>query len=145
MLIPPPQNETFVSTSKNLLKSRNLTFPVMRYFTWNLEFVSIILWMIAGSFFTGTLITNRSRFIKSVKWGPGSFLTSTTFMTFWDFLMSYQIFLSPQVKLCAIITYIHGIYELPHELPNDLTILGNLPTAFSPMGGLSCPHKKIKS
>ena len=22
--------------------------------------------------------------------------------------------------LCAIITYKHGIYELPHELPNDL-------------------------
>ena len=28
---------------------------------------------------------------------------------------------------CAIITYKHGIYELPHELPNDLRlrILGN--------------------
>ena len=34
--------------------------------------------------------------------------------------MFYQIFLSPQVKLCAIITYKHGIYELPHELSNDL-------------------------
>ena len=29
--------------------------------------------------------------------------------------MSYQIFLSPQVKRCAIITYKHGIYTLPHE------------------------------
>ena len=37
------------------------------------------------------------------------------------------IFLSPQVKRCTIITYKHGIYELPHELPNDLRlrILGN--------------------
>ena len=36
------------------------------------------------------------------------------------FLMFYQIFLSPQVEGCAIITYKHGIYELPHKLPNDL-------------------------
>ena len=33
-----------------------------------------------------------------------------------------NFFLSPQVKRCAIITYKHGIYELPHELPNDLTL-----------------------
>ena len=33
--------------------------------------------------------------------------------------MFYQIFLSPQVKLCAIITYINGICKFPHELPND--------------------------
>ena len=49
--------------------------------------------------------------------------------------MFYQIFFSPQEKQClllittllAIITYKHGIYELPHELPNDLKlrILGN--------------------
>ena len=31
--------------------------------------------------------------------------------------MLYQIFLSPQVKRCAIITYKHGIYELPNEFP----------------------------
>ena len=34
--------------------------------------------------------------------------------------MFYQIFLSPQVKGKAIITYEHGTDELPHELPNDL-------------------------
>ena len=34
--------------------------------------------------------------------------------------MFYQIFLSPQVKRWAIITYKQGKYELPHELPNDL-------------------------
>ena len=41
--------------------------------------------------------------------------------------MFYQIFLSPQVKRCAIITYKHGICELSHELPNNLRvrILGN--------------------
>ena len=40
--------------------------------------------------------------------------------------MFYQIFLSPQVKLCTIITYKHGIYKLPRELPNDLKDLRKL-------------------
>ena len=45
--------------------------------------------------------------------------------------MLYQIFLSPQVKRWAIVTYKDGIYELPHELPNDLKLrktrkLGNI-------------------
>ena len=34
----------------------------------------------------------------------------------------YQIFFSPQVEQCAITTYKHGIYELPHELSNDLRL-----------------------
>ena len=29
---------------------------------------------------------------------------------------------SPQVKWCLIITYKHGIYELPHEFPKDLRL-----------------------
>ena len=41
---------------------------------------------------------------------------------FWDFSMFYQFFLSPQVKWCAIITYKHGIYELPHKLPKELRL-----------------------
>ena len=36
--------------------------------------------------------------------------------------MFYQICLSPQVKRYAIITYKHGIYELPLELPSDLRL-----------------------
>ena len=46
---------------------------------------------------------------------------------FWDFLMFYQIVLSPQVKRCVIVTYKYGIYEFPDELPSDLRfrILGN--------------------
>ena len=41
--------------------------------------------------------------------------------------MFYQILLSPQVKQWAIITYKHGVSELPHELPNNLRrrILGD--------------------
>ena len=39
-----------------------------------------------------------------------------------DSLMFYQILLSLQVKRCTIITYKHGMYELPHNLPNDLRL-----------------------
>ena len=49
-------------------------------------------------------------------------LLTIIFKLFWDYLMFYQIFFSPQVKRCAIITYKHGIYELPHEFPNDLRL-----------------------
>ena len=34
-----------------------------------------------------------------------------------------QIFLPPQVKQWAIITYKHGIHELSHELPNNLRLI----------------------
>ena len=53
--------------------------------------------------------------------------STTSFIIFRNFSMFYQTFLSPQVKSCAIITYKHGMYELPHQLPNDLRlrILGN--------------------
>ena len=39
---------------------------------------------------------------------------------FRDFLMFDQILHSPQVKRWVMITYEHGIYELPQELPNNL-------------------------
>ena len=41
-------------------------------------------------------------------------------------MMFKQIFLSPQVKGCAILIYKHGIYELPHDLPHDLRLLKTL-------------------
>ena len=46
----------------------------------------------------------------------------------WDFLMIYQIFLSPQVKQTVISINKQGVYELPHELLNNLRfkILGNM-------------------
>ena len=40
----------------------------------------------------------------------------------WDFLMFYQIFLPPQVKRSAIVSNKQVVYELPHELPNDLRL-----------------------
>ena len=41
--------------------------------------------------------------------------------------MFYQIFFSERVEQIEISTYKHGIYELPHELSNELRlrILGN--------------------
>ena len=36
--------------------------------------------------------------------------------------MFYQILFSPQVKRCAVISYKHGMYELPHEMPNDIRL-----------------------
>ena len=33
-----------------------------------------------------------------------------------------KIFVSPEVKRIVIISNKHGIYELPHELPNDLRV-----------------------
>ena len=40
----------------------------------------------------------------------------------WDFLMFFQIFLSPQVKGSAIIGNKQGVYELANEFLNDLKI-----------------------
>ena len=36
--------------------------------------------------------------------------------------MFHHIFNSPQVKRWEIISFKHGIYEMPHELPNDLRL-----------------------
>ena len=46
---------------------------------------------------------------------------------FWDFLILNQIFFSAELKQSVIISDKHGIYELPHELPNNLRprIMGN--------------------
>ena len=43
------------------------------------------------------------------------------FIIFWD-LMFYQIYHSVQVKRSTIISNKHGLYELPHELSNDLRL-----------------------
>ena len=51
LVLSRPRNENFVSTSKNLLKGRNWTFAVVRYFIWKIEFVENILWVIAGHCF----------------------------------------------------------------------------------------------
>ena len=45
------------------------------------------------------------------------------FITFWDFLMFYQIFLSPQAKQSKVISNKDRIYELPNELRNDIRLM----------------------
>ena len=49
-------------------------------------------------------------------------LHTTVFIIFGDSLTSYQIFLARQENRCVIITYKNGIYEMSHELPNDLRL-----------------------
>ena len=41
---------------------------------------------------------------------------------FWAVLIFYQVSLSPQVKRNMNIKNRHGTYELPHELPDDLSL-----------------------
>ena len=43
-------------------------------------------------------------------------ISAVSFIIFWDFSMFYQIFLLPKVKWKPIITYKHGINELPNDL-----------------------------
>ena len=77
--------------------------------------------------FDESLASNFKGRIKFVSLNNRPCQDTIIFIILWDFLMFYQIFLSPQVKRYAIITYKHGIYKLPHELPNDLRlrVLGN--------------------
>ena len=55
------------------------------------------------------------------------YLATILAIIFRDLLTFHEIFFSPQVKRIVIISKKHGIYEFPHELPNDLRpkILGN--------------------
>ena len=59
------------------------------------------------------------------------------FIIFSDILMFYQIFLSLQVKQSAIMSNKDGIYELPHELLNDLRfrVVGLILILGSILGG----------
>ena len=57
----------------------------------------------------------------------------TIIFIFWGSLMLQKTFLSPQVKLCAFVTYKYGIYELP----NDLRLL------IISLGKWSKPHRMI--
>ena len=50
------------------------------------------------------------------------------------------MFLSPQVKRCAIIAYKHGIYELPHRLPNEVS----KPHGIFAAGGAYMPTQEKK-
>ena len=53
----------------------------------------------------------------------GTLGATTMVITFWEFLMFYQFFPSPQVKRSLIISNKLSMYELPNNL--RLRILGN--------------------
>ena len=55
--------------------------------------------------------------IISLSW---NLIPTISFLIFWDFSRFYQIVLPPQVNQWTIITYEHCIYQLTHELQNDL-------------------------
>ena len=106
--------------------------------TWKLEFSSNILSMVVAhaadhylhEIYLPDVVVRFSLNLGSNPVGSQSVLVSLStiiFIIFWDFLMFYPIVLSPKVKRRAIITYKYGIYELFHELPNNLRlkILGN--------------------
>ena len=57
--------------------------------------------------------------------------------------MFYQIFLSPQVKRIGIIRNKHGVYELPHELPNVLRLrIMAFPHGIFAAGGAYVPTQE---
>ena len=58
-------------------------------------------------------------------------------------LMFYQIFLSSQVKRCAIITYKHGIYELPKRLKTCAFSPPPLPPRKGNIRKVLKPHRMI--
>ena len=52
------------------------------------------------------------RFNRNSVWQlPSQKALTISFIIFWDFLMFYQIFLSPQVKGWTIIDFKHGIWQ----------------------------------
>ena len=82
----------------------------------------------SDSYILRTFKTINSKWYINTKLIVNDFDWATIiFIIFWDFLMFYQISPLPQAKLWAIFTYKHGIYELPHKLPDDvrLNFLGN--------------------
>ena len=58
--------------------------------------------------------------------------------------MRYEIFLSSQVKRWAIITYKHGIYELPHELPKDIRVRKYLEIVKTSLNDSLVPSPRVK-
>ena len=59
--LPPKMN--LFNTTKKFLKNRNWIFPVVRYFTWKLEFVSNILSMIEACFSIYDKILKSKKFL----------------------------------------------------------------------------------
>ena len=64
------QNENFVNTRKKLLKNRNWTFPLVRYFTWIIKFISNIFpWLILETIFPFELTPDPFKLDSSDNFG----------------------------------------------------------------------------
>ena len=114
------------------------TVHIKAYWMIELSFVStqvlvkdpiFLLFLKKNSTFSSRAYLSKFFFKRGTAWmclHPISWL-AIIFIISWDFLMFYQISLSPELKRSAIISNKHGIYELPNELPNDfrLSILRN--------------------
>ena len=125
-----PEDTSSVSVKKTLIEKKlrqpGFTFSACEPFTKNKERIQKLK-ETGDSRDIYLKDLDKAYFQHDMAYGDFKNLTTITFIIFWDFLILYQIFLSPQVKQCAVITYKHVLYELPHELPNDLRlrILGN--------------------
>ena len=61
---------------------------------------------------------------------------------FWDFLILYKIFFSPQVKWSMIISNKHNMCQLPYEFQDNLRL--TFPPGIFAAGGTSGQKKKKK-
>ena len=77
------------NTSKNLMKHRNWTFPVGRYFAWKLDFASNILWMIEKGSYSN--INARNSQILNNPWKSMDCLKVVVFQGFCRSLLGFSI------------------------------------------------------
>ena len=73
-------------------------------------------------FFFSTRSIFLWKFVPKIKTVEAEIENLQSFSYFETFNVLLNFF-SSQVKWCVIITYKHGIYEFPHELPNDLRLM----------------------
>ena len=115
--------DTYYSYTLCLFLGRSIRLPeTYKYFNISDSFLSFLS---CSHFRLSTLFKLWKEFIHTLF--PIDLSFTTSFIIFWNFSMFYQTFLSPQVKPYATFTYNHGMYELPHQLLNNLRlrILGN--------------------
>ena len=84
----PCQNENFFNTSKKLLKNRNLTSPVARYFTWTLELGSDILWMTVDKQMKGSWFSFQFVGSLSIKYDKVNDLEGLSYIKSWQEMLS---------------------------------------------------------
>ena len=100
------QNKNLVSTSIHLLENRNWTFSKVHYFTWKLEFVSNILWMIVVKL-------ERHKMKRSIDENKDHIRRFSQKID-WDYLLSQEIY-----KFCNI-RYVNSNILISKDISNIL-------------------------